>query len=96
LTTIDTNAGDDVRTWQWPNYLLTVSDVMTAVKAGFELVTVFEGPLDSPRWALRRDGETSPPGKLSQAAANAAQQKFFGHPIKCSDGSLLYKRKAGN
>jgi hypothetical protein len=84
------------RSWRWPEYVASVSDVLRVTCDGFDLVTRFVGKFgDSPIYALMRDGVISPPGIVKQPAAHDARKNYFGHFMKLPDGTLLYKRKAG-
>lgn len=80
------------RKWVWPNYCFTVTDILEAVGAGFELATCYSGQFnDRPRFALKRDGEFSPPSKVNQRAAATAVAKYLTVLVQLEDGTFLHK-----
>jgi len=78
----------------FPDYANSVTDILRATHKGYDLVTTFYGQFkDMPRWALMKDGQFSPAGRVNQAAASIVATTYCEKPTKLPDGTLLYKRR---
>lgn len=83
-----------VRTWRWPEYVLTVKDLLRITSQGFELVTTYAGVYrDRPVYAFRRDGENSPIGLVNRTSAEIVMAQYCEPITELPDGTLLHKRK---